>query len=193
MQFRELYDHVQSFSTPVDLSGIRVKIGQLLPGKRCVVLRSEINVDRLRGYYVAASNEDNMFLGFPGRAVIVIADDNNLCWSRYVELKELMHLFDDLIRSTNNGDELEELLAGMCENASTGTRTPQVQSEYEAMWKAVALFCPEELRVELQRDRDQQLISDMDIAERLKMPEKLVPWLFTPSYKANVQYLLDHC
>jgi hypothetical protein len=194
MSFRELYEVAQGLDTPIDLSRIRAQIGQLLPpGRKCRVIRSAINVDRLTGYYVSGRNEDSLFLGVPpGTSVIVLSDTLNVCWSRFVEVKELMHLFDDPLSFTNSPDELEKLITGMCESISpTHHRSPQLQSEFECFWMAVALFCPEEKRVELKIQRDARTLSDLEIAEMLKMPERCVPHLFAESYKDNVSYLLQ--
>lgn len=192
MSFNELYDHVQGLDTPVQLDEIRRKISGLLPGRPCRVVRSELNSDRLLGYYISARNEDTLFFGMataPGRAFIVISSALNNCWSRFVEVKELMHLFDDPLSSTNSGEELETLLSGMCERVEPGTRTPQVQSEHECFWMAVALFCPEDKRVELLQRREAGSISDREIAEELKFPERCVPALFSSDYKTNIAYL----
>lgn len=192
MSFRELYEFVQGLDTPVDLSRIRAKIAELIPGRKCRVVRSKINVDLLLGYYVSARNEDTLFMGLPpGSAAIVLSSDLNYCWGRFVEMKELMHLFDDPISFTNSPEELEKLLSGMCESVIPAhNRSTQLQSEFECFWMALALMCPEELRVELKKQRDAKVLSDLDIAHRLKMPERFVYQLLSDAFKDNVAYLL---
>lgn len=186
MSFRELYDQFQDKKVPIDLAEVRQAISQLLPGRFIRVVRLELNRDKIQGFYLSPRNEDTAYYGAPpGAAVIGLSKSLNYCWARFVEIKELMHCFDDPLSSTNSAEELESLLFGLCENV-TAPRARHVQSEYECFWMALALSCPEKLRVDLQRQRDAQGIADLAIAEMLKIPERVVPGLFMPSYKSNV-------
>lgn len=191
MCFGDLYDYIQTLQVPISRTDVRNKIRELLPDKPFRLIVSGLNTDMMLGYYVSARNAEHPFVRATGQAmaVIVIARENDENWRRIVEFKELMHLFDDPWESTNNADELEALLNGMCENVETH-RTEQMQSEIECLWMAFAICCPEEKRVELQQRRDASEISDAEIAASLRIPERWVPFLFHVEYKDNVGALI---
>ena len=195
MSFRQLYDFVQTqHNVPIDLADLAREIGQIIrPHGRGVSVRQiALNPDVLRGFYISSRNEDTLFYKGvpPGNAVVALSLSLNYCWTRYVQLKELMHVFDDPLDSTNSEQDLEILLFGLCEDIKEG-RSNQLRSEHECLWMALALFCPEALRVELQQKRDAKEMSDHDIAQLLKIPERVVPGLFFPSYKSNISFLLE--
>ena len=195
MSFRQLYDFVQTKNTlPIDLAELGSEIGRIIrPYGRGVSIRTvDFNPKISRGFYLSSRNEDTvMYKGVPlGNAVVVLSEGLNYCWTRYVQLKELMHIFDDPLDSTNSDNDLETLLFGLCEDVKEG-RSRQLKSEHECLWMALALFCPEPLRVQLQQQRDAQTITDHDIAEMLKIPERVVVGLFLPGYKDNIAYLLE--
>ncbi|WP_242875783.1 hypothetical protein [Stenotrophomonas maltophilia] len=181
MHFKDLYEHRQGLGFQVDLTEIRRKLRELTTRGVMVVelsLRSEL----MLGFYISPRNEDTLYFNAPpGAAVVVISDQLNECWARFVQVKELLHLFDDPLRSTNNEAELEELLVGI--HAEKISFNQQISSEFACMWMAVALMCREVDRVEFARQREAGSISDYDIALQLKMPEKFVPALFYPNYK----------
>lgn len=194
MSFGALYKEVQTLSVPVQTAEIRSIVGRLLNGRRAVVVKQDLDPNLIKGYYISPRNEDSLFRGVPpGAAVIVVAKVLDEPWARYVELKELMHLFDDPMHTTNIGAELEVLLAGLCESVDPdrADRSPQVQSEYECEWMALALSCPEEIRVDLQRRREEKAITDQEIANILGIPGVLVIPLMSSEYKASVAWLLD--
>ena len=191
MSFRILHDYVQTCAVPVDLTGLRAEVGRLLPpGRRVRVKRDPgLSQEMSRGYWVSPKNPDRVFLGLPdGVGLILLSDELNGCWSRFVEIKEMMHIFDDDLEFTNNEEELEALLFGLCEDVK-GERSLALQSEYDCFWRALGLVCPEVLRVELQAQRAVNAISDLEIAHRLLIPERVVPGLFMPRYKTNIRYL----
>jgi len=192
MSFKELYDHRQGLGERIELADIRRKLRQIIPNRPFQVVATSLKPEVLLGAYMAPKNEDTLFVGAaPGAAAIIVSNELNLCWGRFVQLKELMHLFDNPFHYTNNAEEFESLVVGMCEPLEpTGTRSGQIQSEYECMWMSLALVCAEERRVELQRMRSEKKISDSDVAELLKMPERFVPILFESNYKDAIAYLV---
>jgi hypothetical protein len=194
MSFRALYDHCQGLGTPVAPEEIRKKLRELLPSRPVRVLSLDLDPQKICGTYISPRNEDNLYYngGTPGAGVICISKHLNFCWSRFVQVKELMHLFDDPLAHTSTGDELERLLGHFCDNISTNRRSEQMQSEYECFWMALSLMCPEHMRVDLARKRESHSITEREIAEQLKIPEKCVPALFAESYKDNIAFLCDH-
>ena len=192
MSFKELYEYRRDWVSELSLPTSVGSCVKLFPIVQSVVSTS-LNVDVLLGAYMAPENEDTLYTGAPPGAAAVIVNSNlNYCWARFVQLKELMHLFDNPHHFTNNADEFESLVVGMCEPLEpTGTRSGQIQSEYECMWMSLALCCSEERRVEFQRLRSERKIADAAIAELLKMPERFVPILFEAQYKTSIGYLLQ--
>lgn len=194
MSFGALYRDVQHLPVPVEPAEIRLRIGRLLNGRRAVVVRATLDTNLIKGYYLSPRNEDTLFMRVPpGAAVIVVAKGLDEYWARYVEIKELLHLFDDPMHTTNTGTELENLLTGLCESVDPdrADRSPQEQSEYECEWMALALMSPEVVRVDLMREREAMRITDSQIAARLGVPEALVPAIMSAEYKASLAWLQE--
>ena len=194
MSFGALYKDVQKLTVPVEPNEIRSRIGRMLGGRRAVVVRLQLNTNLVKGYYLSPRNEDTLFMNVPaGAAVIVVANGLDAHWSRYVEIKELLHLFDDPMHTTNTGTELESLLEGLCKSVDPdrADRSPQEQSEYECEWMALALMCPEEIRVDVLREREAGQVSDSQIADRFGIPETLVPAVMSAEYKASLAWLRE--
>jgi hypothetical protein len=189
MSFGDLYTFRQNLGIPLNLPEIRKKIRELL-GRRVQVIKLDIDAGRLLGSYISPRNEDTLYYGAaPGVAVVVLSQHLDDDWADFVQLKELMHMFDDPLMSTNTPEEFERLISGLCENADPTKRSLQEQSEYDCFLMAVALACPETLRVELQLKRESKTMTDAEIAELLHIPERIVPAVFGQYYKENVAYL----
>lgn len=192
MCYRDLYEFAQTLTSPIDVAAVRAKIQELLPAGRWVTT-VELNLSRelLYGFYLSHRNEDTLYhRGVrAGSAVIILVESLDTRWKRFVELKELMHIFDDPLQSTSSAKEFEELLAGLCGDVEK--MSPQYRSERECMWMALSLCCPEELRSEFKQQRDSGEITDAEIAEILEIPENTVIFLCSDKYKGNIQYLLE--
>lgn len=195
MSFGALYKDVQGLQVPVLIDSVRTLIANLLPERRVCVLRMELDPTRCKGFYLSSRNEDTAFHPHvkPGAAVIAISKHLDAAWSRYVEVKELLHLFDDPLHTTNSQSQLEQLLLGLCDGSNAIPRqlSTQEQSEYDCMWMALALLCPEEERATLQVRREAKLISDAEIADRLEIPELMLTVLFSPVYKDQIARILS--
>lgn len=191
MCYRDLYEYVQGLEPQIQVPHIRQKIADLLPGKKVTIVKMALDHNKMRGFYISHRNEDTLYYQAPsGYAVIVLSTSLDDRWMRYVEMKELMHLFDDPLQSTSTAAEFESLAAGMIENVDPAKMSPQCLSEFECMWRAVSLFCPEVHRQELQQKREQGLMTDAQIAEQLGIPERFVAWLMSEHYKTNIAFLL---
>ncbi len=193
MCYKDLYEFIQELEIPVQVPVIRAKIGELLPDRRVTVIRKELDIELLYGFYVSHRNEDLLYYPRipPGSSVVVISRSLDPQWARFVELKELLHLFDDPIQSTSTARDFEQLLAGLCDEADPRKMSQQHRSELECMWMAMSLLCPEARRTELAQKRDEGVISDEEFARVFDIPEKYVIHLCSESYRRNIQYLLD--
>lgn len=192
MTFKALYESCQKLDVPVQIEHIRQQVGALLkPTGRGVAVRYVgFGPETSRGFYLASRNPDTVFYQVPaGAAVIAVSKHQDPNWKRFIEAKELMHVFDDPLDSTNDARELEELLFGLCETRHE-TKTRQLESEYRCLLMALALFCPEPLRAELQQKRGGSM-SDGDMARMLDIPERVVPGLFITRFKDDIQLLVD--
>jgi hypothetical protein len=193
MCYRDLYDFIQDLDIPVQIPAIRHEIANILPNRRVAVIEISLDVDLSLGFYLSHRNEDTLYYpGIrPGSAVVVLSKDLEPEWRRFVELKELMHLFDDPLQSTMTAKDFEQLLAGLCDEVDPAKMSPQHRSEHESMWMALSLLCPENRRTEVKQRRDDGLISDKEIADIFGIPERFVINLCSENYKRNIQYLLD--
>ncbi|WP_258077678.1 hypothetical protein, partial [Xanthomonas hortorum] len=59
-------------------------------------------------------------------------------------------------------------------------------SEALALWRALGVLCPEAQRQEFLRERNVGAITDIEIAQFLKIPESYVPHLFRPNFRRYV-------
>jgi hypothetical protein len=186
--FGELYAFCQGLTPPVDRNAIRDKILELTGTPKVQIVMSGLNTDLVYGYYVSAKKTDHQFVKQTGGAVVVVARGLNRCWTRFVVLKELMHLFDSPLEHTNTGPDLEAVLMHFA--SPSGPMSPQMQSEFRCFWMALACICPENLRAELQQKRDSGTMTDLEIATMLRMPEKYIPNLFHERFKEVVTALV---
>lgn len=188
MSYRELYEFCQSLTVPVSRNEIKAKILALTRCERVRVFKSKLDVDLVCGYYLSARNSDHAFVKQAGCCVIVVARALDYEWERFVTLKEMMHLFDDPLESTNSPAELESLLTDF---GNMTQMSAQMRSELRCFWMAMGCICPEELRVELQQKHASGHLTDKQVADQLKMPEKYVRGgLFNPRYKEMIELVL---
>lgn len=183
MTYKNLYSHCQSLSTKISTKDIKNKTLELTGIPKVRVLASDLDTSICRGLYLSAANTEHPLVKQNGGHIIVLARDimKNKCWSRFVLVKELMHLFDSEIEATDNGDEFDRLLTELSVDAIS--RSDQMQSEINSFWMALAVLCPEQERQELEEKRKNGLIDDYGIALKLRIPQKYVPSLFRSDFK----------
>jgi Zn-dependent peptidase ImmA (M78 family) len=191
MSYAELYEYCQTLTPPISRNLIVPKACELAKqAKNIRIIMSALNTEHIRGYFVwPDSGQDNQFTKFSeGLPFIVIGRGMNRCWTRFVIVKELMHLFDESLEKVGNGDEFSSLLNEF--TVSEVEPSPAMRSETKGFWMALALLCPEELRQDFMKKRQRDEMSNLDIAKELKIPEQFVPSLFHPNYKAVISMLL---
>jgi len=185
MSYRGLYDFCQTLTAPIGRNVVLAKVEELC-GEKLTYIRSGLNPEILLGFFVRASNEEHQFVRQTGgKNVIVIARGIGRQWERLVLFKEMMHMFDDALECTNTSAEFERLISDFCASDLTEL-TPQYRSEVECFWRAIGVLCPEATRVALQQERDNGALTDAQIAERLRVPEKYVPAFFNPKFKETI-------
>lgn len=190
--FAELYEFVQEREVPISRRDLKPKVLELAELEGVKEFRSsELCPHTLRGVFI----KPGAGLGHPyekfsdGQPIIILSRELNHCWSRFVYVKELLHVFDEPLERVGTGDEFFTLIEGFTAPALRSERSKAMQSEVECFWAAVALLCPEEIRQGFGRRRDAKQVTDLEIAQELKIPEQYVPRLFHQNFKAIVQHL----
>ncbi|MBF0246702.1 MAG: hypothetical protein HQL36_01300 [Alphaproteobacteria bacterium] len=125
-----------------------------------------------------------------GAHVIVLARGENRCWDRFVFVKELMHIFDDPMQSTNSGDSFDRLLTDLT-GANSPEWSPQMISEVDCFWMALGALCPERERLKFQKQLEDGQIDDYGIALQLKIPQQYVHNLFRPNFPSIINKLVQ--
>lgn len=118
------------------------------------------------------------FGGRPQQAIIHYSDDLNRCWTRFVICKELAHVLLDTQQDYTV--DPNELINNLINAIPDGVRA-DVDSETLAQFGAIELLIPNECRDAMDRtleDRD----SSMFLAERFRVPEKIVIYRTSSSY-----------
>lgn len=188
MSFKTLYDARQQKPNYIKRNVIRDEILGITNIPKISIAKSPLDIAVCRGMYLSPRNTDHHFVRQFGNHVIVLAQDMNKCWDRFVSVKEMMHAFFDPDSAVDNGDEFERLLEDFANPSSDTSR--QMLSEYDCFWMALAAICREDQRLEFAEARLRNEISNYEIALQLKIPEQYVPRLFEPRYRKIIDRLL---
>lgn len=186
MSYAELYKYCQGLPVPISRRNVIPKVVELArrPRKPFIMLRT-MNPAVLAGFIVFPSTDtdpNHPLLKFgKGEPVIVVSRSLNYCWQRFVILKEMMHYFDQSLERVTNPADFGSLLAEFA--GPQPDRSLAMNSEVKALWMALGVMCPEELRQEFERQLAHGATNPGAIAERLKMPLAYVHMLFYPQYK----------
>ncbi len=187
MSYRELYDICQNLPIPISRRELRPNVARLTgkPEPRIMMRGFDPNV--LRGLFVVPNNPAHPHFRWvrgPGGALIYVARGMNYCWERFVEVKELMHLFDKPDQVVGTPEEFQSLVSEFV--APSPQRSAAFLSESQALWMALGVLCPELQRQEFARQRAAGEIDDAQIAQLLKIPLRYVPHLFLPAFRRSV-------
>lgn len=192
VQYRQLYDFCQTLNPKVSRKVIVPKIVQITGTTKVRTIMTNIDTKVSRGYFLSCKNVDHQFVRTLGHDVIVLARGMNKCWERFVNTKELMHLFDDNAEKTDSPEKFVELLSDF--EAAPDDLSPQARSDAKGVWMALACLCPEKRRLEFEALRAKARIDNYKIALELRIPEYYVPWLFNKDYRKTIDDLIrdDH-
>lgn len=187
MSYRELYEYCQNLPTPISRRELIPNVCRLTGKPKPRVILSGLNPAIVRGYFIVPENTAHPFAKWayePGGAVIVVARDMNYCWKRFVEVKELMHLFDDSLDLVGDADIFQDLVTEFVELPPE--RSEAFRADTRAVWLALGVLCPEARRQEFARQRMAGETDNLSIARQLKIPERYVPHLFNPAFRRIV-------
>jgi hypothetical protein len=189
MSFADFYNFCQTLTPKVNRNTLRDEVVRLTGGAPVKTIKTGLDITVCRGFYLSSRNENHKFVQLHGKNVIVLARDGlNHCWERFIYVKELMHLFDDNEEAADTGDKFERMLN---ELSNGGSETcPQLHSEFECFWKALSSFCPEDLRLEFDKERRAGRIDDYAIALQLRIPQYYVQRYFEPRYRTIIDKIL---
>lgn len=187
--FKELYQHCQSLKIPVSRKDIQPKVLELTNTSRVSAVKSTLDTEVVRGYFLSINNKEARLVQQFGCDVIVMARTLNYCWERFVFTKELMHLFDSAEEKTSGSSELEALLANFELPDTNGCK--QFKSDVRGLWMALSCLCPEHERIAFKDNIDKGHIDHYGIALQLKIPEKYVKHYFSAAYEKIIPLLIE--
>lgn len=190
MSYAQLYEYCQTLDVPVSRRNIIPKVCELArrpnPPR---IMASGLDPAIVAGFIIWPGVSAHPFARFGrGEPVIIVSRSLNYCWQRFVVVKELMHYFDKPLEMVSSADDFESLISEFS-SPRPEHRSPAMGSEVHGLWMALGLLCPELLRHDLQRQRETGQMTDMDIAQRLRIPVAYVPPLFDPNFKEYMAYL----
>ncbi len=113
----------------------------------------------------------------------------NVCWSRFVCCKELMHVFDSSLEKTSNRHRFIQLMNELESNPLAVDQSPMFASERNAEWMALVCLCPIGLRNSYREKYNTGEYSEYDIALRLRIPIDYIKLLMSDRYDRNLELL----
>lgn len=139
-----------------------------------------------RGFWLTPTNKEHSLVRQLGCHIVVTERGLNDCWSRFVFIKEMTHLFDSDEERTSSAEQFDNLLGEFACQGKSDELSPQWDAETSAVWKALALLCPEKTRLEFAEEKKAVKIDDYEIALRLKIPQFHVAKLFSENFTRMV-------
>lgn len=191
MSFSKLYAYVQTLEGRISRATLREKIVELT-GENPRVFHCQMNVHLIRGLFIMADEGTRWNEWAGGRCVILVARDQDDTWKRFVEIKELMHVFDGDLDYVGTDTDFENLLEYLTSPAPKLVGQNHL-SDNLAIIMALASVCPEAKRQEYTRLLDSGEISVDQVAKQIDIPPMFIPWLVHPHFKGMVKSYLDLC
>lgn len=109
-------------------------------------------------------------------------------WRRFVYTKELMHVFDTSAEKANSHATFDLQIEKFADPSAD--TSPQFRAEQKALWRALAVLCPEAQRLEYKRQIAQGEISLEVLSAALHLPPVYVRELLRDQFEGIVQHLL---
>jgi len=184
--YKDLYDYCQTLSIKVSRKFILRKILEITDIGQIKSVKTCLDVNASRGMFLSATNTNHRIVEQLGCNVILLARDQNYCWERFVNTKELMHVFDSNEQVADLPEKLERILTSF-QVSSTGDQV--IISEHIGFWRALACLCPEKYRLQFKEELDNNLTDYYSIALKLRIPEQIVPQLFIDNYEEIIAHI----
>lgn len=116
--------------------------------------------------------------------IVLITYDSRLNWCnrRFVWCKELMHIFDTVEGSISSADKYR----GFGREVEMKPMEPSEMylSENTAKWMALLTLCPRSQRDAIKVKAEREDLSNYDVALRFRIPEVIIPSLFSEYYES---------
>lgn len=187
MSYNELFVFAQEQTPHISRKVLLPEVKRLSGIDKIQTVKTGVDTGVFRGLWLTPQNVEHPLVKQMGCHIIILARGMNHCWERFVYVKELMHVFDEENAKSNNPELFESLIDEFV--AANVTPSKQMLSEFASFWRALGVLCPEALREQFERERQELKIDDYEIALRLKIPQQYVPRLFEPRYKTWLERL----
>jgi hypothetical protein len=178
MNFADLYRQSNTLTTSVTPLRVLIDIvkSQHLRVGDVEIWACDLNEDISLGHMIYRKDRSSPYDEPYDVPVIRVSKKLNRCWRRIVCCKELMHVFDDSAAQTSDGGKFLKLLKELegRNNILPGDASAMLLSERHTEWMALIVLCPPRLRAMFE-GQYKKTIDDRDIAEKVKIPECMIP------------------
>ncbi|MCK9622759.1 MAG: ImmA/IrrE family metallo-endopeptidase [Methylobacter sp.] len=127
-----------------------------------------------------APNVDGMLVEQADKAIIFVNKGLNFCWRRFFVAKELTHLLmnhGDSDCRAGSSDDVKEVIQNFFTKNLFGSNAQHKNTEHEAMFIAVELLFPNQLR----QLTYTEMLLPREIAQKVKVPEIVIASRFYPN------------
>lgn len=187
MSFSILYDRVQAQKPKISTGWLRDQVIDLTEINSVKEQWTGVlDESTIRGYYVEGPQGPPVPLR-EHESLIVLARSMTQDWRRIVYTKELMHAFDEPDEKTDTPEKFDKQIDRFGDpNAETNA---QFKAETKAFWRALAVLCPEEYRLEQKKLFEAGKTSLDVVAARLKIPVPYVGELFRDDFLTILNHI----
>lgn len=189
MGYSDLYEFCRGLSPKIKRNLVRNKVVEIEGIKGVRTIMTSLDTSSCRGFYLSPRNVSHPLVRDHGCNIIVLARGMEPRHERFIFVKELMHVFDDPLESTDTPALFESTLNNIYA-ANINAMSPQVRSEYNALWMALAVLCPQAYRDGIIKKRGDGTITDVEIADELDIPIGYVSSLFSDSFESSLSAIL---
>lgn len=180
MSYAKLYDAAQGLQGKISTRWLRDEaIGLSSITKIKEQWTGVLDESSIRGFFVEGPLEPPVPLE-ENEALIVLARSLNKHWRRFVYTKELMHVFDEPDEKANTPEKFDAQ-AEKFGDPSAQT-SPQYRAESKAFWRAIAILCREEKRLEYKAAIDAEEMSLEVVSTALQIPSVYARHLFRDDF-----------
>lgn len=201
-KYMDLYHFVQQqsqSSTKISRRVLQKKIEELFSNNmeektKFLFHKSEkLDPKALRGFTYTepakTKQEDGSYDSFLAQR-IYFSSKLNYCWERFVCIKEMMQIFDDESEKVDDISDFNKLIENSISfPAYFHENNQKIKSDERAFWLALACVCTESKRKEYKEKVCKAELSELEVAEQLKIPEEYVSNLLGESYEDFLQEL----
>lgn len=186
MSYADLYSRVQTREPKISTRWLRDQVIDLTEIHSVKEQWTGIADERfIKGWYIEGPQGPPVPL-VEAESLIVLVRSLNKEWRRLVYTKELMHTFDEPGEKTDTAEKLDKQIEPFGDPAAESNAL--FHAEEKAVWRALAVLCPEKYRQEQLALLETGGTSLDTVAARLKIPTQYVGYLF----RDNFLDIVDH-